>query len=266
MANESILHVFISHSHKDNDFGERLVVDLRNELGQNTYIWYDTRGLSAGDDWWTKILKNLSTSSVFIVILSPDSMRSSWVKDEITIAWSYKNSPHKMLIIPILYRDCEIRDDLKILQIVSFLSPRPYRSALEELLKVLRSIKSKSSAVLSPAKVTDKRDPQSYTKQARKNMREKQLRNKKETQANETLADMQWRAMFPRAGSYRGSMEKSALRLARLEAMQSEAESDVEFVSTPLLLAHKKSESNPLILKGNPQEGETKGRESTQEK
>jgi tetratricopeptide (TPR) repeat protein len=40
-------------------------------------------------------------------------------------------------IIPVLYRACTIRADLKILQIISFLTPKPYEEAFQEVLRAL---------------------------------------------------------------------------------------------------------------------------------
>src|SRR2546421_10467207 len=132
MTNQSIFKIFVSHSHKDNQFGIQLVYDLHHKLGNNAKIWYDAAGgLDSGDEWWTKILKELVASSVFIVVLTPEAMASKWVNDEITIAWAHKNSQEGKLIIPILYRECKIRDDLRTLHIVSFLDSKPYDVALD---------------------------------------------------------------------------------------------------------------------------------------
>src|SRR5258708_32066091 len=38
------LHIFISHSSKNNDFGFQLVKDLGYFLGNDSYIWYDSKG------------------------------------------------------------------------------------------------------------------------------------------------------------------------------------------------------------------------------
>ncbi|HEV2459809.1 MAG TPA: EVE domain-containing protein, partial [Ktedonobacterales bacterium] len=49
--------IFVSHSHQDNDFGMRLVHDLRLALGgSEESVWYDTSGgLHVGDEWWRVI-------------------------------------------------------------------------------------------------------------------------------------------------------------------------------------------------------------------
>lgn len=138
----SQMRLFVSHSHVDNDFCLRLVQDLRWALGgDENIVWYDqSGGLQGGDQWWRKILAELKARSVFLVVLSPDSMTSKWVNDEIDIAWQTKNSPQGKLIVPLLFRECDIRPDLSTLQHVSFLPPRSYEQAFNGLLTRLRSV------------------------------------------------------------------------------------------------------------------------------
>ena len=130
--------IFISHSHIDNEFGTRLAQDLRKALGDESAVWYDVLGgLHGGDAWWEKIVEELSARKVFIVVLSPESVVSPWVRDEINLAWSQKNSKEGKSIIPLLYRECTVRADLKTLQVISFISPTTYETALKEVLVAL---------------------------------------------------------------------------------------------------------------------------------
>jgi len=133
------LRIFVSHSHKDNDFGVKLVDDLRRVLGDESAVWYDARGgLHGGDTWWRKIVKEITERNIFIVVLSPDSMESPWVNDEIDLAWRQKNtSPFQKHIIPVLWQQCEVRADLGSIQFISFLPPRSRDEAFNELLITL---------------------------------------------------------------------------------------------------------------------------------
>jgi hypothetical protein len=133
------LRIFVSHSHADNDFGVQLVQSLRRAYGEDV-VWYDSQGgLYGGDNWWHTILKELTDRAVFIVVLSPDAVKSKWVNDEITIAWDQKNSPTGKTIIPILYQDCKIRPDLKTLQYISFLPPNTYNQGFYNLMRALEA-------------------------------------------------------------------------------------------------------------------------------
>jgi tetratricopeptide (TPR) repeat protein len=130
--------IFISHSHIDNEFGTRLAQDLCRVLSDESAVWYDVLGgLRGGDTWWEKILEELTARKVFIVVLSPEAVQSPWVRDEINLAWSQKNSREGKQIIPLLYRECKVRADLNTLQVISLLSPKTYETAFKEVLMTL---------------------------------------------------------------------------------------------------------------------------------
>jgi TIR domain len=135
--------IFVSHSHYDNDFGLRLIADLRRDLGDEDAVWYDVSGgLHGGVAWWRTIVREITARGVFLVVLSPDAVASKWVEDEIDLAWAQKNSPTGKTIIPVLYRECDIRADLKTRQMVSFVAPKGYDAAYKELLASLNVMPS----------------------------------------------------------------------------------------------------------------------------
>ncbi len=142
------ISIFVSHSHADNDFGIRLVNDLRSVLGDEYAVWYDAHGgLHGGEAWWRKIVQEVTTRNVFIVLLSPDSLSSKWVQDEVAIAWNQKNATTTSfsglkLIVPLLCRPCNVPADLRTLQVVSFLPTRRYEDAFNELLMALEQLVS----------------------------------------------------------------------------------------------------------------------------
>jgi tetratricopeptide (TPR) repeat protein len=130
--------IFVSHSHKDDEFGVRLVEDLRGVLPDKDAVWYDSRGgLPGGTAWWRTIVDEITNRTIFLVILSPDAMESKWVHDEITLAWQEKNSSRGMLIVPLLRYACTIRADLRSLQIIDFQISRDYNLAFDELLSAI---------------------------------------------------------------------------------------------------------------------------------
>src|SRR5260221_233577 len=125
--------IFVSHSHLDNDLGTRLVQDLRRVLVDADAVFYDVLGgLHGGDTWWEKIVEELTARDVFLLVLSPEAMNSMWVRREINMAFNENKN-----IIPLYYRACTIRADLKILEMISFLAPKPYETAFQEVLSAL---------------------------------------------------------------------------------------------------------------------------------
>ena len=125
--------IFISHSHIDNGFGSKLAQDLHRALGDEQAVWYDVLGgLHGGESWWEKIVEELTARDIFLLILSPEALNSQWVRREINIAMI-----EGKYILPVLHRSCTIRADLRTFQIISFLAPKSYQEALQEVLVAL---------------------------------------------------------------------------------------------------------------------------------
>ncbi len=71
--------LFVSHSHLDSDFTKRLVADLQSRLGAAA-VWMDEYGgLHGGDEWWRKIVAEITDRDTFLVVLSPRALVSDWV-------------------------------------------------------------------------------------------------------------------------------------------------------------------------------------------
>lgn len=92
--------IFISYSRKDIAFIEQLAVDLKFA---GLDAWYDLSGLEGGARWSKEIEKAIRASEYVIVVLSPDSVASIWVEEEILYARNLKRK-----IVPLLYKPCEI--------------------------------------------------------------------------------------------------------------------------------------------------------------
>lgn len=129
------LRIFVSHSSKDDDFGRKIAHDLRSIIENQNAVWYDKAGgLYGGEEWWSKIIHEVTTREVFIIVLSPAAMDSDWVRTELDIALNERRR-----VIPLLYRQCEIRADLKTRQIIS---PNTYQHAFNDLLRALGLLKA----------------------------------------------------------------------------------------------------------------------------
>jgi hypothetical protein len=76
-------HFFISYSRKDSDFVNRLVNDLL-DIGQE--VWLDTRSIPLGSTWEDEIKKGIEEADSILVICSPDSAKSDYVRQEIALA------------------------------------------------------------------------------------------------------------------------------------------------------------------------------------
>jgi pSer/pThr/pTyr-binding forkhead associated (FHA) protein len=131
------LKLFISHSSKDDDFGREIMKELTHALDPSSRIWYDSvGGLQPGDSWWTTIIERIQECTHFLVILSPAAMESHWVNDEMTMAWQQRVE-RTLTILPLLYHNCQVRNDYRTIQMVNFLGQR-YEVALQQLLAMVR--------------------------------------------------------------------------------------------------------------------------------
>jgi tetratricopeptide (TPR) repeat protein len=97
--------VFLSHSSKDKPFVRDLADAL--EVGGEIKVWLDEREIEYGQNIVLKIADGLDADFV-LLILSPDSVDSKWVKEEWTDAyWDQVENQH-VKVAGVLYRDCRI--------------------------------------------------------------------------------------------------------------------------------------------------------------
>ncbi|MGH2515926.1 MAG: PQQ-binding-like beta-propeller repeat protein, partial [Ktedonobacterales bacterium] len=104
-------------------------------------VWLDTaESIHGGDIVWATVVAEITARPIFIVVVSPDAMASPWVNNEINLAWSLKTTRPNRHIIPVVYRECEMRADLEMLLYVSFLSPQTFDIGLAALVKSIRAL------------------------------------------------------------------------------------------------------------------------------
>jgi formylglycine-generating enzyme required for sulfatase activity len=107
--------LFVSYSHVDSDFVERLLRRIQLAFPQLT-LWHDQspHGLIGGDNWWNAILRAIADSDVFIYVLSNESVQSLYCQAEFTEARRLQKR-----IITIQARDkTELTDDLDDIQFI----------------------------------------------------------------------------------------------------------------------------------------------------
>ena len=89
--------VFISYSHEDKAFAERLIGDLQ---AAGHAVWIDVSRLKGGDLWIRAISEGIINSYAFVVLATGRALASMWVQDE--ILWAKQRG---RLIIPLLLED-----------------------------------------------------------------------------------------------------------------------------------------------------------------
>jgi hypothetical protein len=93
---EHRIKIFLSHASVDMVLGRK----VRNLISQNFNAQvFATEDLSAGEKWETKLRNELSAADVVVALLTPGSVASSWVLQEIGAAWALRKP-----IIPLVTR------------------------------------------------------------------------------------------------------------------------------------------------------------------
>ena len=119
--------LFISYSRKDEKFVERLSKDLRAE-GYD--VWVDFMGIRGGQEWVNEIEKAVRSCDAFIVVISPDSMKSEWVDRETVLAM-HLDKP----TVPVMLREAELPLQLVTTHYVDFTGS--YKNSFGSLLSSL---------------------------------------------------------------------------------------------------------------------------------
>jgi hypothetical protein len=104
--------VFISHSSVDKPFIDRLEKDL-DKAGFQT--WYDKKSIKVSQSIPGEINVGLKKCDYFIVVLTPDSVKATWVLKEIDAALMANK-----IIVPVLLKDCEIPSLIKATKYADF--------------------------------------------------------------------------------------------------------------------------------------------------
>jgi len=111
--------VFVSHSSQDKEVASELAWNLR--LFQFE-VWYDEWEIAVGDSIVDKVFDGLKASDTLIIVLSPASVQSRWVKEELNTAVMRRISENDICILPVLIETCEVPTPLKHIRYADFRS------------------------------------------------------------------------------------------------------------------------------------------------
>lgn len=75
-------HIFISYSRQDSEYANRLADAFK---ARGLPVWIDQR-IEYGDNWSDEIFTAIAESAAFVVIMSPASRESKWVRREVAYA------------------------------------------------------------------------------------------------------------------------------------------------------------------------------------
>lgn len=119
---------FFSYCRDDEKFALKLAEDLK-KVGAN--VWIDRLDIEPGDPWDSSVEAAVTRAPRMLVVLSPVSVVSDNVRDEVSFALNRQKR-----VIPVLYRDCDVPFRLARLQHIDFRTN--YERGLKALIRALR--------------------------------------------------------------------------------------------------------------------------------
>ena len=107
IRNESVKYydAFISYSSHDSEVATQLAIELER-AGFN--YWLDKREVLVGHNIVERVNLGISNSRFMIVLLSPSSIQSEWVKSEYSSAHIAEIESNDVVILPVLVEPCDI--------------------------------------------------------------------------------------------------------------------------------------------------------------
>ena len=116
--------VFISYSHKDAPFLDRLLVHLKPlERNDRIDLWVDSR-LRAGDKWREEIDHALDKSNVAILLVSADYLASDFIIQNELPPLLRKAEERGARIVPLIIKPCRFVRDINLCHFQSFNDPK----------------------------------------------------------------------------------------------------------------------------------------------
>ena len=121
--------VFLSHSSQDVDFATKLAEVIRRH---GVPAWYSPTNITGAQQWHDEIGDALERCDWFVVVLSPASVESMWVKRELMYALQQRR--YEKRIVPVSYQSCDYK---KLSWALSSLQFVDYRTDFAEGCKAL---------------------------------------------------------------------------------------------------------------------------------
>jgi ligand-binding sensor domain-containing protein len=105
-SKNALKQIFISYSHSDKEFVNRLTIDLKN-AGMD--VWIDEKEIKVGESISQKVEEGISNCDFFCLIISKHSFKSNWVEREYRTAFNAQlSSSRTPRIFPLLIQDVEL--------------------------------------------------------------------------------------------------------------------------------------------------------------
>jgi hypothetical protein len=102
--------VFISHSHQDKDFVDKLATHL---IKANAHVWVDRWEIKVGESILNRVQNVIDGASAVLFVLSKASVKSEWCKKELSAGLMRELEEKSTIVLPVLLEKCQIPPFLK---------------------------------------------------------------------------------------------------------------------------------------------------------
>jgi hypothetical protein len=131
--------IFISYSHRDAEFVDKLAAHLIKEKAQ---VWLDRWELKVGDSILGRVQEALTEASALLVVLSNASVQSEWCKKELNFGLLKELEEKRVVVLPVLLEDCTIPPFLRDKKYADFRSS--FEDGLEAVLIAIAAVTSET--------------------------------------------------------------------------------------------------------------------------
>lgn len=98
--------IFISYSHRDEVWKDRLVKQLNVLALEEHFSVWDDRRIAAGDDWYPAIAAAIQAAHAAILLISADFLTSGFIRREEIPRLLGRRAEQGLLVIPLILRPC----------------------------------------------------------------------------------------------------------------------------------------------------------------
>ena len=101
------MKVFISHAHSDERLAHKVAAILEQA---GLEVWDAKREIMPGDNWAQEVSNALQESEAMVVLLTPDAVRSEWVRREMrwNIEYALGEVRFRSRLIPVVAGDPDV--------------------------------------------------------------------------------------------------------------------------------------------------------------
>jgi small GTP-binding protein len=102
----SPLQIFISYSHKDEEFKDALVIMLAGLQRRGVIDAWQDRRIEPGEEWYSSIQEAIDTCDLALLLVSPDYLASGFIQNEEQPKLFERHKEVQLRVIPIIVRPC----------------------------------------------------------------------------------------------------------------------------------------------------------------